>query len=130
MEISVLLAQVIGLYLLLEGLVILTRRKFIMNIVEDLSNHKALLFVTGAMVFILGLLVVLNHNVWEASWKVVPTIVGWAMVIKGAAIFFVPKMVMSKAKRFAKNRNMAVLAGIVAVAVGAYLVYVGFGLGA
>lgn len=130
MEISLLLAQVMGLYLLLEGLVVLTRRKFVLNIVNDISQHKALMFVTGAMVFILGLLVVLNHNIWEASWRVVPTVIGWIMVLKGVAIFFVPRVVMNKAKKFAKNRNMAVLAGIVAVAVGAYLVYVGFGLGA
>lgn len=130
MEMSLLLAQVMGLYLILEGLVVLTRRKFVMNIVNDISQHKALMFVTGAMVFILGLLVVLNHNVWEASWRVVPTIIGWAMVIKGVAVFFVPRMVMNKAKKFAKNRNLAVLMGIIAVAVGAYLVYVGFGLGA
>lgn len=129
MELSVLLAQIIGLYLLLEGLVILARRKFIMNIVDDMSNNKALMFVTGAMVFILGLLIVLNHNIWEATWRVVPTIVGWAMVVKGIAIFFVPQVVMSKARRFAKNRNLAVLAGLLAVAAGAYLVYVGFGLG-
>ncbi|MAZ67465.1 hypothetical protein CL652_01695 [bacterium] len=130
MEISLLLAQIMGLYLLLEGLVVLTRRKFVLNIVNDISRHKALMFVTGAMVFILGLLVVLSHNVWEASWRVIPTIIGWAMVVKGVAIFFVPRVVMNKAKKFAKNRNMAVLAGIIAVAVGAYLVYVGFGLGA
>ena len=130
METSILLAQVIGLYLVLEGLVILTHRKFILHIVDDMSNHRALMYVTGVMVFILGLLIVLNHNVWEASWRVIPTLIGWAMVIKGVAIFFVPKMVIRKAKKFAKNRNMAVLAGIIAVAVGAYLVYVGFGLGA
>jgi len=130
MEISLLLAQVIGLYLLLEGVVVLTHRKFIVNIVDDLSNNKALMFVTGAMVFILGLLIVLNHNVWTASWQVIPTIVGWAMVAKGIAIFFVPNMVMKQAKKFAKNRNMAILAGVVAVAAGLYLVYVGFGLGA
>ncbi len=130
MEISVLLAQVIGLYLVLEGLVVLTQRKFVMNIVDDMGNHKALMFVTGAMVFILGLLIVLNHNVWEASWKVIPTIIGWAMVAKGVALFFVPKIAMGKARKFAKNRNLRMLVGIVAVVVGAYLVYVGFGLGA
>jgi len=130
MDISLLLAQVMGLYLLLEGLVVLTRRKFVMNIVDDISNHKALMFVTGAMVFILGLLVVLNHNVWEASWRVVPTIIGWAMVVKGIGMFFVPRVMMNQAKKFGKNRNMAVLAGVVAVGVGLYLVYVGFGLGA
>ncbi|QSH39119.1 hypothetical protein JXR01_02295 [Candidatus Kaiserbacteria bacterium] len=129
MDISLLLAQLIGLYLLLEGVVILTRKKFIVNIVDDLSNNKALMFVTGAMVFILGLLIVLNHNVWEASWRVIPTLVGWAMVIKGIAIFFVPNMMISQAKAFGRNRNLAVLAGVVAVAAGLYLVYVGFGLG-
>ena len=130
MDTSLLLAQVMGLYLLLEGLVVLTRRKFVLHIVNDISQHKAMMFVTGAMVFILGLLVVLNHNVWEASWRVVPTIIGWAMVIKGAMLFFVPNTMLARAKKFAKNRNKMVLAGIVAVAVGAYLMYIGFGLGA
>ena len=130
MELSLLLAQVMGAYLILEGLVVLLRRKFVVNIVEDLSQHKALMFVTGAMVFILGLLVVLNHNIWVADWRVVPTIIGWAMVIKGIGLFFVPKVMMGKAKRVAKNRNVAVLLGLVALIAGAYLAYVGFGLGA
>ncbi len=130
MELSYLLAQVIGLYLVLEGILILTRRKFIINLVEDFSRNKALMFVTGAMVFLLGLLIVLNHNIWEASWRVVPTLIGWAMVVKGVAVLFVPKIMMHKAKRVAKNRNLGVLIAVFAVAVGAYLVYVGFGLGA
>ncbi len=130
MEISLLLAQTIGLYLVLEGLVILTQKKFVLNVVTDMSNHKALMYVTAVMLTVLGLLVVLNHNVWESTWRVVPTIVGWAMLVKGVMLFFVPNMVMAKARRFAKNRNMTVLAGIVALAVGAYLVYVGFGMGA
>lgn len=130
METSLLLAQIIGLYLLLEGAVVLARKKFIVNIVDDLSNNKALMFVTGAMVFILGLLIVLNHNVWETSWRIVPTIVGWGMVIKGILVFFVPKVMIGRARMFAKNRNLAVLAGVVAIIVGLYLVYVGFGLGA
>ena len=119
-----------GLYLLLEGIVILARQKFVVNIVNDLSNNKALMFVTGAMVFILGLLVVLNHNVWEASWQVIPTIIGWAMIAKGISIFFIPNIVLGLAKKFAKNRNLAVFSGVIAIAIGAYLVYVGFGLGA
>ena len=130
MDISLLLAQVMGIYLVLEGLVVLTRKKFVLNIVNDISQHKAMMFVTGAMVTILGLLVVLNYNVWEASWRVIPTVIGWAMVVKGALLFFVPNVMLGKAKKFAKNRNAAVLVGIVAVAVGAYLIYVGFGLGA
>lgn len=129
MELSLLLAQVIGLYLMLEGLVVLTRRKFVMNIVNDLSDHKALMFVTGGMLVILGLLIVLNHNVWEASWRVVPTIVGWILVIKGVTALFVPNMLIEKGKRMAKNRQLAVLLGVAALVIGAYLAYVGFGIG-
>ena len=115
--------------MVLEGLVVLTQKKFVMNVIDDLSNNKALMYVTGAMVFVLGLLIVLNHNVWEASWQVIPTIVGWAMVVKGVAIFFVPKATLSMARSYARNRNMVVLTGILALAVGAYLLYVGFGMG-
>jgi len=130
MDFSLLLAQVIGLYLMLEGVVILTQRKFIMNVVADMSNHKAMMYVLGAMLTILGLLIVLNHNVWESTWRVIPTIIGWAMLAKGIMLFFVPKVLMRHARKVAKNRNMAVLAGVVALSVGAYLTYVGFVVGA
>ena len=128
MELSILLAQVMGIYLILEALLVLTRKKFVVNLIDDLSNHKALMFVTGAMVTILGLLVVLNHNVWNASWQVVPTVIGWLMVVKGVLALFVPKMLLAKGKKVAKNRNLAVLVAIVALLVGAYLVSVGFNL--
>lgn len=130
MELSMLLAQVMGLYIMLEGLLVLTRQKFIVNLVDDLDRNKALMFVMGAMVTILGLLVVLTHNVWEPSWKVLPTIIGWAMVIKGILVLFVPKIMLGKAKKVAKNRNLAVLLGIVALLLGGFLAYTGFGLGA
>jgi len=130
MDLSLLLAQVIGLYLLLEGVVILTQKKFIVNVVSDMSNHKALLYVFGAMLTILGLLIVLNHNVWEATWKVIPTIIGWVLLIKGVLIFFVPKVVMRHARKIARNRNLAVLGGVVALVIGAYLTYIGFVIGA
>lgn len=130
MELSLLLAQVMGAYLILEGLVILLRRKFVVHIINDLRDHKGLMFITGAMVFILGLLVVLNHNVWEATWRVVPTIIGWVLVVKGILAFFVPGMMLSWGSKVAGKRNMAVLMGVVAIAIGAYLAYIGFGLGA
>lgn len=130
MATSLLLAQVIGLYLLLEGLVVLTHRKFIVHIVADMGKNRALMSATGAMLTILGLLIVLDHNVWDTTWRVIPTIVGWILLVKGVMIFFVPNVVLRHARTFARNRNMAVAAGIAAVTIGAYLVYVGFGLGA
>jgi len=129
MDISIVLAQIIGIYLVLEGVVILTQKKFVMHVVEDFGRHRALMYVTGAMVLVLGLLVVLNHNVWEATWRVVPTVIGWVMVIKGVMLFLVPQTILRTARKFAKNRQMATLAGLVALAVGMYLVYIGFGIG-
>ena len=130
MDFSLLLAQVIGLYLMLEGVVILTQRKFIMNVVVDMSNHKAMTYGFGAMMTILGLLIVLNHNVWESTWRVIPTLIGWAMLVKGVMLVFAPRTLMRHARKVARNRNMAMLGGIVALAVGAYLAYVGFAIGA
>lgn len=129
MDFSLLLAQVIGIYLILEGIVVLARRKFVISIVNDLDKNRALMFVTGAMLVVLGLLIVLNHNIWEATWRVVPTIVGWGMVVKGVLILFIPGIVLDMARAFGRKRNAAILAGVVALAVGVYLVYVGFGLG-
>jgi uncharacterized membrane protein len=129
MELSILLAKLMGLYLMLEGLVLLTQRKAVIHIVNDLSRERALMFVTGAMVVILGLLVILNHNIWDGTWRVLPTLIGWILVVKGILVLFVPGIMMNFGKKFAQKRNLAVLSGVVALAVGAYLVYVGFGLG-
>ena len=129
MTMEILLAQVIGAYLVLEGLVLLIRKKFVVNILNDLSSNKALMYVTGAMVFVLGLLIVLNHNVWEATWQVIPTIVGWFMVVVGVAICLTPKVVLGATRSVARNRNVVMLTGIVGLALGAYLLYVGFGMG-
>ncbi len=129
MELSFLLAQVMGLYLILEGIVVLARRKFVVSIVNDMSKNRSLMFVTGAMAIILGLLVVLSHNVWEATWRVVPTLIGWLMLIEGILIFFIPGVLIKWAKLFARQRNLTVFVGILALILGAYLAAVGFQIG-
>ena len=45
------------------------------------------------MMFLLvfGLAVIVNHNIWEMTARVVITIFGWSMAVKGALYMIYPK---------------------------------------
>jgi hypothetical protein len=84
------LAQVIGCYLLIVSLAMLIHEGRMKKIFSDIIGDGALVTVTGALSVILGLLVVLTHNVWIWGWPVVVTLFGWTMLIQGIMRLFAP----------------------------------------
>jgi len=44
------------------------------------------------MAIIVGLLNILSHNVWELSYRLVITLIGWISLLIGLALFIMPKL--------------------------------------
>lgn len=126
MELSLFLAKVMGLYLAIVSLAVLLRRKELRQLVAAFAEDNLFIFFSGGVILILGLLVVVSHNVWEADWRGVITFLGWLTVAKGAIRLFFPE--------FAKNSSRKVVAStwywpIVGLSflVGLWLASIGFG---
>ena len=73
---------------------------------------------------VLGLTVIATHNVWVPAWRVVITIFGWLLAIKGAAFLIFPGI----AKKFSGwpdqlLRTYVKIAGVVLAAIGAVCSY-------
>jgi len=83
------------------------------------------LFCWGIVTFVIGLAMVLSHNTWVKNWQVVITIFGWASLLKGLAILFVPEIMKKWAKRF-ENAKFVPYALVVALIIGLALTYFGF----
>lgn len=129
MELSVLLAQLLGIYLLIAGVAVLVRRKELSKLTNQFVHDEAHLLVYGAVAVIIGLLLVLSHNVWEEGlWRTVITLVGWVILLKGGTAMLFPSLFKKVAKSLS-NTGWYTFGGAVALVVGAYLVYQGFGLG-
>ena len=125
MELSLFLAQAWGLYLLIMGAVLLVNKKSqrrLMNLVDD-DNF---LFTVAFLALVIGILSVLAHNIWEANWVGLVTLLGWGALIKGIVYMAAPEVAGSWKKRLKDNPGLLNVGLLVALVAGAYLVYVGF----
>ena len=126
---SMFLVQIIGIYFLVVGISALVKSKEWQHVVKHLMEHEhtALAYVAAIFTFIIGLIIVLNHNVWTGGAPtVIATIVGWLILVKGATYFLLPNHVWVGFVRKLNNIKLYKTVGIFYIIVGAYLAYNGF----
>jgi len=120
---TLLIAKLIGPLWLLAGLGFLINRKFYMEVVKDLLKHNGFVYISGAFVFILGLYLVLNHNIWEMNLSGFITLLVWGMLLKGAALLLIPMQFLQISDCIMKSKNGLMAAGSIAFLAGAILTY-------
>ena len=89
-NIAVFLAKFWGWYFIIFFLILALNPKRIQQIFEDLKDQKFVI-ITSFMAITIGLLNILFHNVWEASWKLIITGIGWISLSVGLLLFIFPK---------------------------------------
>lgn len=125
METSLLLAKIMGSYLFIAGIMCALRYNFFRQVVNDYFDSPALVLMGGAINIILGLLVINVHNVWEINWKIVITLMGYLMFMKGILHWFFQDIASSMASKVSQG-SFYLYASIVMVMLGIYLAYIGY----
>ncbi|HUD02650.1 MAG TPA: hypothetical protein VMR46_01340 [Candidatus Paceibacterota bacterium] len=126
MPLTYFLAELIGLYCIVIGAVMLFRKPVFVAVIDGYYHNEETIFLPGLLATFLGLMLVLSHNYWGAGLlALVVTFVGWAALGKGLWLLFFPGSAVRAIKMF-KVKEMAWLYGIVIIVVGAYLAYAGF----
>lgn len=128
METSLFLAQVIGLYLVIQSIVLMVRLKEMQEIVRELIHNRPVLLIISLIATMVGLLLVVSHNVWEANWRVIVTIFGWGILVKGILYMALPIENMDRLTKKFNTRGWYIGGGIGSLIIGLYLVFKGFGL--
>lgn len=90
MEISLVAAKVLGIYLVISGLFLIFRGKTIPHLLKDFFGHPAIVYLTGVVLIFLSTLFLVLHNVWDGSWRTIVTIFMWIVLLKGVAYLFIP----------------------------------------
>ncbi|MCF6276725.1 MAG: hypothetical protein L3J07_02635 [Candidatus Magasanikbacteria bacterium] len=125
MDISLYFAQVFGLFFFISGVAILINRKEYKKIFSKFIKTKSSIIFLSMFILLLGLFIVLKHNIWEFSWVGLVTFLGWAILVKGAVIMLFPNLLDVFEKKFSKY-SWYFLGGVMYVLIGLYLTYVGF----
>ena len=120
MDLSIFLGQVISIYFTVMGLGLFINKEEMLKAVREFAGANASLVFYGAIVLIMGLMMVLSHNIWDGTWRVIVTLVGWSATTKGAMAMLFPKMLKSMSGAFIKT-SMVSFVGMLVLALGVFL---------
>jgi uncharacterized membrane protein HdeD (DUF308 family) len=122
--VSIFLAKIIGLYMLIVGILCIVRKQQIMTMGKELFASRITLAVSAEISLIFGIIIAVDHSIWELSWRGLITLIGYLLILKGIIRFAYPEF----AKKFASkiwNKGYWVCC-LITLIVGIYLTYCGF----
>lgn len=125
METSIFLAKVIGLFGAISTLAIIIRYKLHIAMEENAAKYPTTIHLSGFLFLMLGILLTVSHQVWTWDWRVVITILGWLILVKGIMRIVFPDTVKKLIEK-KKNDKRFLLAEIVTFIISVYLLYQGF----
>lgn len=95
MSMSIFLAKFFGLYLGIMVLALYMRREQLMSAARQMVNQPALMLFGGAMTLLLGITLIVSHNLWVLDWPLIVTLLCWAVFIKGVVLVLMPDKMTS-----------------------------------
>ena len=121
MDLTIFFARLWGSFFIIFGLLFIITRQLGKTI--EMTDDKAFVISTGYITLLMGLVTVILHNVWELSWKVAITILGWSTLIKGISKIGWPEQIHKQAQRFKKKQW---LSAFFIILLGAFLMWMSF----
>jgi uncharacterized membrane protein HdeD (DUF308 family) len=128
MELTTLLSQVFGIYLIVGGIAIWYRKSYFAPVLGDFAHDPMMRLIVGTLELVAGLFLVLTHNVWTSAAASLVSLFGWMLVLEGAFYMIASDALVARMYKSLLKPWWFVFGGIFAVLVGAYLTAHGFGL--
>jgi hypothetical protein len=119
---SIFLGKIIGFYLVIVSASMLIQYKHYAKMIHEFFSKKGHMCLAGILKIIVGLLIVLSHNIWEESWVTFITVIGWIILLSGIYILLFPQKAAECTKSMEKSNGFLWMHGI-CLAIGLYLLY-------
>lgn len=126
MDLSIFLAKVMGIYFIIVSLAFLLNKKKLIEAIPELMENYALRLVLYIFTLILGILLIVSHNIWELNWTVVITIIAWLVFIKGALNLLFPHFLNKLAEPWLRSEPLIISSIILNLLIGIFLFYYGY----
>ena len=126
MATSIFLAKLLGPILLVAGIAMLVNRKELDALAQEILRSRVLFFLLGLIDLAIGLAIVLTHNVWVADWRLVITLLGWLLMVRGAVRMLIPDQIKPLGTKLLRNPNVVTGSLAVPIVLGLVLSYFGY----
>ena len=94
------LATVLGWYLIIFSLFLLFRSELAKVVIADILAQRGLFSVLAIITIVVGLLMVVSHNIWVNDWPVAVTLFAWLTVVGGVIRLFCPEIIKKRGTSF------------------------------
>lgn len=126
MENSLYLAQLLGMYFILVGLLMMFRQKFFIHAVRDFIDSRVLRFLVPIFELLAGIALVLAHNVWTWGFEGVVTVIGWVLIVEALFYLALPEKKVVKWLTAWNKSSVYLWGGALSILIGLLLAVKGF----
>ena len=124
---TIFLGRLIGLFFILAALFMLMHKQSLVATVFRLIQDRPLLLLIGMIASIVGLAMVLGHNVWAGGiLPVVVTLIGWTILIRGLLLLFLSTEALAIFFEMFHFEDLFYVYAAITLVLGLYLTYAGF----
>ncbi len=124
-SITLFLAQLWGPAMLAVGLGVFISKNHYIKIYREVEREGLALLAFGFAGIMLGIWHIQIHNVWNTPTEMIISLFGWGLLVK-AALFVIKPDFVNKWGDFVVASKLISTGGGAAVALGAYLTWVGY----
>lgn len=128
MEMTLMLAKILGAYLTIVGVAMLVNMKHCDALVGDFEAHKDSTALAACFALLFGLFLINVHNVWVMDWPVIITVVAYLSAIKGVVFLFAPQLLTTH--HALVHPMFCGARSVINIVIGLFLLYHGYYLNA
>lgn len=119
-------ARVVGPLMLITGAVVIARTGDMLLLIPGILGDGPLTFITGVFTLICGLVLIAAHHHWNSAAAIAISSLGVLTIVRGITLLFAPSLLTGLVHQVLNLGPGAIVAGIVALLIGAWLTFVGW----
>lgn len=119
-------ARVVGPLLIIVGAVVLTRFNDMVLLIPGILGNGPLAFVTGVFTLICGLVLIAAHHHWNSPPAIAISLIAVLTIVRGVTLLLAPSLLTGLVHTFLNLGPGALVAGAIALLLGAWLTFVGW----
>jgi hypothetical protein len=119
-------ARIVGPIMLIVGAVVLARFDDMALLIPAVLQDGPLAFITGIFTLVCGIVLLAAHHHWSSPPAIVITLLAIFTVIRGITLLFAPSVLTGLATQILNAGPGAMIGGVIALLVGAWLSFVGW----
>lgn len=90
------LASILGPFMMILGIWMLFYRDNMMKVCTSIKSTPGVLYLSGIINLLVGLTVISEFTMWSWGLSVLVTLFGWALLVRGLMVFFLPQYLLKK----------------------------------